>query len=238
MSTVLQLALLACAVILVVFAGKIHIRLTHLDTSLGKLLAFLDGVSVERRKEQQDERNGSGIFRKTMVDVLMSCRSSIDAIRSVLDELSIPRRDTVEMQRPLRLPALDAGRDRHPPETVAEETARKPEAPSASRMRHAVQRPAICEPTSDAGQHAAGLSRPKSRGPEPAAARPVPTDAPPRSQTMRGIPGPQGTRPLPVVVPPPMGPPRSTATLPSMGVVSPPRGTAASPAGAQEGKEA
>jgi hypothetical protein len=280
MSTVLQLALLACTVIIAVLTGKIHTRLTHLDTSLGKLLAFLDGVSVERRKDRQDERNGAAIFRKTMVDVLMSCRSSIDAIRSGLDELSMHRRDTVEMQRPLKLPALDARREKPPPETVAGETTRKPEASSASRTRPAVEMPATRaapsrprfeaelvggdrdssesvgtrvmakpsaaeleagapgDPASDAGRKAAGLARPKSQGREPPPARSGAIDAPPRSQTMRGTAGPQGARPLPVVVAPPMGRPRSTATLPSMGVVSPPRAPAASPAGAQDEKEA
>ena len=74
---------------------------------------------------------------------------------------------------------------------------------------------------SEPAQRAAGLSRPKSARREPPPTRPLPSDPPPRSQTMIGAAAPAPSRMLPVIVPPPIVRPRSAATLPSMSAVTP-----------------
>ena len=232
MGIIVQLALLACAIAAVAIAVKIHRRLGRIDTSLGKLLAFLDGAQTEARKDLQEERNAWGAFRKTAVDVLMGSRSSIDAIRSVMDELSVHRRDTMEMQRPAALPVLGSGRQQPPPASAATETTRKPEALSISRRRVAVQMPAISAVQSGPGFD---VDRPGDRDSSDSAATcvmPKPSAAEIEAGALRlpageaeqraaGLVRPRSQRPLPPVTPPPVAKPRIAPTLPSMQAAEP-----------------
>lgn len=231
MGIIVQLALLACAFTVALFSVKLHGKVRRLEMNLGKLLVFLDRAHTERRRDLPEERNGWRVFRKTSIDVLMSCRSSIDAIRSVLDELSTHRRDTVEMPRPAAPPMLDPGRKPPPPASVAVEveTARKPDAPSISRRRP-VQLPV---PSGVSLGLSVELDRSGDRdSSESAATRviPKPSEAeieagalrPPASEAelrAAGLSRPRSQRVLPPVTAPPLGKPRAAPTLPSMQAV-------------------
>ena len=232
MGIIVQLALLAGVIAAVAIAVKIHRRLGRLDTSLGKLLAFFDGAQTEVRKDLQEERNAWGAFRKTTVDVLMGSRSSIDAIRSVMDELSAHRRDTMEMQRPVALPVLDSGRQRPPPASAATETTRRQEAPSISRRRVAVQIPAVSAASASPGFNVDQLgdrdssestatrvmSKPTAAELETGALRLPAGEA---EQRAAGLVRPRSQRPLPPVTPPPVARSRIAPTLPSMQAAEP-----------------
>ena len=95
--SVVDLVILATAILCAASAGMLVRRVGEANRNLHRLLAFLDGAHVEHRRTLQDDQVITSAFRKTMTDDLRGCRNSIDAIRSATDELSVHRRDTVEL---------------------------------------------------------------------------------------------------------------------------------------------
>ncbi|MFO0761270.1 MAG: hypothetical protein U0359_32625 [Byssovorax sp.] len=216
MGIVIDLVILVFAALCAVYASAIHARMGEANKSLHRLLAFLDVVHVEHHKERRDAEVASSTFRKTLTDSIRGCRDSIDAIRSVTDELSEHRRETMELRAPPN--------DRDSAELMTKVLPR----PTEAELMGTDSPGSAPVLSSRPAQIAAGLSRPKSPRREPAAARPARTDPPPRSQTILGMNAPGGSHTLPQVVPPPIARSRSAATLPSMGAVSTP-GVAAAP---------
>jgi hypothetical protein len=140
MHIIVQIALLACALVGLGCACLISVTLIEANAGIRKLLAFLDGVHLDHRKEHHDgtkdrlaTQQASSVFHKTMSDLLKGCRDSIDAIRSVVDEHSPHRRDTVGA--PFKMPALGPAPANAPREPIPDGTQR---GQPASRQRRAV----------------------------------------------------------------------------------------------------
>ena len=53
--------------------------LRALHQKLGRLLNFLDGAHVERRKERHNDRGAAGVFRQTLLEELRGCRGAAEA---------------------------------------------------------------------------------------------------------------------------------------------------------------
>jgi hypothetical protein len=107
MNLIVQIGLLFCAVVGALSICVICVTLIQANASVHKILSLLDGIHFEHKKERHDDlkdrgaaRQASSIFHKTVADVMKGCRDSIESIRSVVDEHSDHRRDTVEVRAP------------------------------------------------------------------------------------------------------------------------------------------
>lgn len=110
MSVVVDLVILATAILCAAAAGVLVRRVGEANQNLHRLLAFLDSAHVEHRRTRQDDQVILSAFRKTVTDDVRGCRNSIDAIRAATDELSEHRRETVEIRADPALPSEPAQR--------------------------------------------------------------------------------------------------------------------------------
>ena len=102
--------LLLCAVVIAQGIRSIRARLGDLNAmtaeSTGGIRRLVEGVNearVEHRKNHQSDRQTDAARLMDLGNDLRGCRNSIDAIRTVADELSEHRRDTVEVRHPSKL---------------------------------------------------------------------------------------------------------------------------------------